>query len=104
MKKLTVILAVVLALGVAFLAYTNPSEEDFVAYVRQSADASTSSNMFEQVASRVISEAAGLDAKLNVRREDYFMFSVFTYKGPLSNHDPIKILGMVHRYCDLNEE
>ena len=71
--------------------------------MKQSVDTPASSNVFEAVAGQILALAVGLDAKFNVRREDYFILSIFTYKSPLTDHKPLRVLGMAHQYRTVGE-
>ena len=95
--------AVVVVVKLGGLAMTNPKQGEFIAYMKESAKpAGSDSGVLNQVGTRIIRKAAGLDAKLNVSRDDHIVFSLVTYSGVRSSgFEPIKYLGIGNMYIGL---
>ena len=83
-----------------FLSYTNPSEEDFVIYLKEYAklEAGSSSSIGGKFLGRLLAEVVSLDARINVRTQDYFIFSIFTYVSDIPQVGEKKIIGIANHF------
>ncbi|UCG49254.1 MAG: hypothetical protein JSU94_05610 [Phycisphaerales bacterium] len=104
-KTLSVILPILLAMALGFLAATNPSEEDFTKYVQQkTARYDEKATAVEQITSLVMGQSARLDSELHVRRENYLVCSVFVYKGAFTGMKEERFLGLANQFIKIHEE
>ena len=100
MKKLLVLVIVVLVAAGVFLAATNPTTEDFVAYRAQAVAGKSGEpdTALEKIGRQVLTGAAGADVRSRVQRRNYVFFSLYTYSGVVSGLQEEQYMGIAKRF------
>jgi hypothetical protein len=100
---LAFLLLIVIGAG---LCFTNPDRQAFIDHMTsqltQGDDADEGSLVL--LGRKVLEGAAELAIRDNVQRQNWLLFSVYTYRPPLtSEEDALHYLGMANGFVDLNE-
>lgn len=100
MKKLLVLVIVLLVAASVFLAATNPTTDDFVAYRTEAVmgKPGESDTTLGKIGRQVLTGAAGADVRSAVQRRNYVLFSLYTYSGVVSGLQEERYLGIARRF------
>ena len=94
-------LVVLLVLG-CFLSATNPNVSDFSSFMRnRTPPPHNPGDILQHIACRVTADAVRADTAIATQRENYILFSVFTYKGAFSGMRSECFVGIASQFFRL---
>ena len=92
----------VVAAVTIFLGVTNPTQKDFADYTKQQVGVpGRADNPLRRAAQHVASQMAEADSLAGSRRQNYVLFSVFTYQGAFTGMERERYVGAASMFFKL---